>query len=156
MSSAGVLVHRQARCEFSSVGPGPRVTITNNVLVFDRVTVGADVFLGPNVVFTNDMRPRARIKRSRGTLLATQVDDGATLGAGGVVVCGVRVGAHAFVAAAAALTRDVAAQGFFAGSPAGQHGWACTCDVRLDDTVSCATCGRRVETGPDGLRETRR
>src|SRR3954463_4168010 len=37
---------------------GDRVTVKNLVLVWDGVQVGDDVFLGPNVVFTNDLRPR--------------------------------------------------------------------------------------------------
>ena len=38
---------------------GDRVTVKNAVLVWDKVTVDDDVFLGPNVVFTNDLRPRS-------------------------------------------------------------------------------------------------
>ena len=38
---------------------GDRVTVKNAVLLWDRVTVEDDVFLGPNAVFTNDLRPRS-------------------------------------------------------------------------------------------------
>src|SRR5215471_4941036 len=42
---------------------GDRVTVKNAVLVWDGVTVEDDVFLGPNMVFTNDLRPRSRVRR---------------------------------------------------------------------------------------------
>src|SRR4030095_14711288 len=37
---------------------GDRVTVKNAVLVWDGVTVQDEVFLGPNMVFTNDLDPR--------------------------------------------------------------------------------------------------
>jgi acetyltransferase-like isoleucine patch superfamily enzyme len=49
------------------------------VLVFDLVTIEDDVFVGPGVVFTNDFRPRAAIKKSRAALDPTTVRRGATL-----------------------------------------------------------------------------
>ena len=39
------------------------MTVKNAVLLFDGVTVEDDVFLGPNVVFTNDVRPRAHVRK---------------------------------------------------------------------------------------------
>ena len=50
---------------------GDRVTIKNQVLIFEGVTIEDDVFLGPGVVFTNDLRPRAHIKRHGAALLPT-------------------------------------------------------------------------------------
>ncbi|MFD1050650.1 hypothetical protein ACFQ1S_36555, partial [Kibdelosporangium lantanae] len=61
---------------------GDNVTVKNNVLVFNGVTCEDNVFLGPNVVFTNDMRPRAHQKLGSDQLLPTVVREGATLGAG--------------------------------------------------------------------------
>src|ERR1700712_3309905 len=60
---------------------GDRVTVKNQVLIFEGVTIEDDVFLGPAVVFTNDLKPRAHIKRSGNSLLRTTVRNGATLGA---------------------------------------------------------------------------
>jgi UDP-2-acetamido-3-amino-2,3-dideoxy-glucuronate N-acetyltransferase len=120
---------------------GDRVTVKNAVLVFDGVQVGDDVFLGPNVVFTNDLRPRAHVKKGSDALLATVVEDGVTLGAGTVVVCGTRIGAHAFAAAGSVITRDVAPHSFVAGNPAVHRGWVCVCGERLGEDLACA-CGR--------------
>src|SRR5690349_17259321 len=56
---------------------GNRVTVKNRVLLFDGVTIEDDVFLGPAVVFTNDLRPRAANKRTREEFLPTLVQVGA-------------------------------------------------------------------------------
>ena len=121
---------------------GDRVTVKNQVLIFEGVTIEDDVFLGPGVVFTNDLRPRAHIKRSGDALSRTTVRRGATLGAGVVVVCGTVVGANAFVGAGTVVTRDIPAHAFMVGNPARQIAWACTCGDRLDDDLTCPSCGR--------------
>ena len=82
---------------------GDRVTVKNQVMIFEGVHIADDVFLGPGVIFTNDLRPRAHIKRHGAELLTTTVQQGATLGAGVVVVCGVTIGEHAFVGAGAVV-----------------------------------------------------
>lgn len=130
---------------------GDRVTVKNQVLIFEGVTVEDDVFLGPGVVFTNDLRPRAHVKRSGDALATTTVRRGATLGARVVVVCGTVVGAHAFVGAGAVVTHDVPAHAFMVGNPARQIGWACTCGERLADDLRCVSCGRTfvIDKGPN-------
>lgn len=132
---------------------GDRVTIKNQVMIFDGVTVEDNVFLGPGVIFTNDLRPRSHIKRTGTTLLTTTIRQGATLGAGVVVVCGTTTGANAFVAAGAVITRDVPAHAFLVGNPARQLGWACRCGDRLAEDLTCSSCGRayRSATEDSGL-----
>ena len=41
---------------------GNRVIVKNAVLIWDKVTIEDDVFLGPNMVFTNDFVPRVAFK----------------------------------------------------------------------------------------------
>jgi UDP-2-acetamido-3-amino-2,3-dideoxy-glucuronate N-acetyltransferase len=129
---------------------GDRVTIKNQVMIFEGVHVADDVFLGPGVIFTNDLRPRAHIKRHRAELLTTTVKCGATLGAGVVVVCGVTIGPYAFIGAGAVVTRDVPPHGFVVGNPGRLVGWACTCGERLSSDLRC-TCGRVFERQGSGL-----
>ena len=129
---------------------GDRVTVKNAVLLFDGVHVGDDVFLGPNVVFTNDLRPRAHIKKGPEALLPTRVENGVTLGAGTTVVCGTKIGAHAFAAAGAVITKDVPAHAFVAGNPAKVRGWVCECGERLPEDLSCE-CGKTYQAAGDGL-----
>jgi acetyltransferase-like isoleucine patch superfamily enzyme len=129
---------------------GDRVTIKNRVLLFEGVTVEDDVFLGPGVIFTNDLHPRASIKRSGSALSTTLVRRGATLGAGVIVVCGISVGEHAFAGAGSVLTRDVPAHAFVVGNPGRIIGWACECGLRLPEDLSCS-CGLRYRHGDAGL-----
>lgn len=129
---------------------GDRVTIKNAVLVWDGVTVEDDVFLGPNVVFTNDLRPRAHVKRGRDGLLPTLVRRGATLGAGVTVVCGTTIGEYAFVAAGSVVTRDVPAKAMVAGNPARGVGQVCTCGEPLTEGMR-HECRHPLEAVPHGL-----
>lgn len=85
----------------SGAAIGDRVTVENQVLILVKVGIEDDVFIGTCVVFTNDPRPRAHIKRSGGALGATTVRPGATQGTGVVVLHGTTIGAGEVV------TRDV-------------------------------------------------
>src|SRR5579883_2860068 len=84
---------------------GDGVTVKNGVLIWDGVTIGDGVFVGPGVVFTNDRTPRsARMEglapaEAQGWLTPTVVEAGASLGAGAVIVAGVRIGRLALVGA---------------------------------------------------------
>ncbi|HEY3606448.1 MAG TPA: acyltransferase [Pseudonocardiaceae bacterium] len=131
---------------------GDRVTVKNGTLVFAGVTCEDEVFLGPNVLFTNDLRPRSTV---RAEVVPTVVRRGASLGAGVVVVCGHVVGEYAFAAAGSVIARDVPPHAFVAGNPARQKGWVCTCGNRLNANLLCTACGHRFEPSPNGgLRRT--
>lgn len=135
---------------------GDRVTVKNGTLVFSGVTCEDEVFLGPNVLFTNDLRPRAAVRKDADELQPTVVRHGATLGAGTVVVCGVEIDRYAFAAAGSVITRDVPAHAFVAGNPASFKGWVCECGERLDDDLACPVCRMAFEKTPDGNGLSRR
>lgn len=65
-------------------------------------------------------------------------------------MCGIEVGAYAFVGAGAVVARDVPAHALVAGNPGRQIGWACDCGETLDSTLACA-CGRGFEPTSDGV-----
>ena len=132
---------------------GNSVTIKNNVLLWDRVTVEDEVFLGPNAVFTNDVRPRAGASKGREAWLPTLVRRGATIGANATVVCGVTVGRWAFVGAGAVVVADVPDHALVVGNPARRVGWACRCGQRLPDDLECASCGRTYRLAGGTLEE---
>jgi acetyltransferase-like isoleucine patch superfamily enzyme len=135
---------------------GNGVTIKNGVVLWDKVVVEDDVFLGPNVVFTNDLTPRAPALRKKLRLRPTRVGQGATIGANATVVCGTTIGKHAFVGAGAVVTVDVPPHALVVGNPARRMGWACTCGHQLGEELAC-TCGRRFQSdGSAGLRPWRR
>lgn len=123
---------------------GDRVTIKNGVVVWDRVTIEDEVFVGPNAVFTNDLVPRAAIKKTPEHFLPTLVRRGASIGANATIVCGVTLGECCFVGAGSVVIRDVPAHALVVGNPARRIGWMCACGEKLDGTLSCG-CGRRYQ-----------
>lgn len=110
------------------VGNGVRigngVKIQNNVSVFEGVTLEDHVFCGPSMVFTNVRTPRSAHPRNTAEDYApTLVKRGASIGANATIVCGVTINEHAFVAAGAVVTKDVAAYSVVSGVPARPTGW---------------------------------
>lgn len=105
--------------------------VQNNVSVYDNVTLEDGVFCGPSMVFTNVYNPRSLIER-KDQYRDTVVKRGATLGANCTVVCGVTVGAFAFVGAGAVINRDVPDYALMVGVPARQIGWMSEFGEQLD------------------------
>lgn len=120
---------------------GNRVIVKNNVMVWDKVTVEDEVFLGPNAVLTNDYIPRAAFKKPPEQFLPTVIRRGATLGANCTIVCGVTIGTQAFIGAGTVVIRDVPAYAMVVGNPARRIGWMCACGQKLPASLKCA-CGR--------------
>jgi len=117
------------RCSFGQnvfvgdkVRIGNNVKIQNNVSVYDNVTLEDDVFCGPSMVFTNVYNPRSAVSR-KDEYRTTVVEQGATLGANSTIVCGTRIGHHAFVGAGAVVNRDVKPFALMVGVPAKHIGW---------------------------------
>jgi UDP-2-acetamido-3-amino-2,3-dideoxy-glucuronate N-acetyltransferase len=77
----------------------------------------------------------------------TTVEDGAAIGAGAVVVAGVRIGRWAMVGAGSVVTKDVPAHALVVGSPARRIGWVCACGERLPASQVCAACGTEHRLG---------
>ena len=119
---------------------GNRVKIQNNVSLYEGVVIEDDVFLGPSVVFTNVDRPRAFIEQKDG-FKSTLVKKGATIGANATIVCGINIGAYAFIAAGAVIREDVPDYGLVAGVPGKLKGFVSRQGQRLDfDASGMAQC----------------
>lgn len=97
---------------------GDRVTIKCGVQLWDGVHLEDDVFVGPNVTFTNDNFPRSRQYLSKETLGRTRVKRGASIGANATILPGVVIGEQAMVGAGSVVTRDVPQNAVIAGNPA--------------------------------------
>ena len=123
---------------------GDHCKIQNNVSVYDNVTLEEGVFCGPSMVFTNVYNPRALVER-KSEYRDTLIKRGATLGANCTVVCGVTIGASAFVGAGAVIQKDVPDFALMVGVPARQIGWMSAYGERL----SLPLRGEGSETCPN-------
>lgn len=125
---------------------GDNVKIQNNVSVYDDVTLEDGVFCGPSMVFTNVYNPRALVER-KSEYRPTLVRHGATLGANCTIVCGVTIGAHAFVGAGSVIIRDVPDHALMVGNPARHVGWMSAHGERLDLPLTGEAEARCAATG---------
>jgi len=131
-----------------SVRIGDRCKIQNSVSVYSGVTIKDDVFVGPNVSFTNDKVPRAF--NTEWEITPTIVESGASIGANATIVCGVTLEAYAMVAAGAVVTKSVPHHALVMGNPARIIGYVCRCGHRLNDKGFCSACKRSVSYRLDG------
>ncbi|MEO6404110.1 MAG: acyltransferase [Ferruginibacter sp.] len=100
---------------------GNRVKIQNNVSVYNGVKIEDDVFIGPSVVFTNVINPRAFIER-KDDFKITHVKKGATIGANATILCGIKIGEYAMIGAGAVVTKNVGAYALVMGNPGREMG----------------------------------
>jgi len=99
----------------SGVVIGDNVKIQNNVSVYEGVTIEDDVFLGPSCVFTNVRKPEDFGMRK---FIKTHVGKGAIIGANATIICGIKIGAGAFIGAGSVVTKDVLPDELAMGNPA--------------------------------------
>ncbi len=97
------------------------VTIGDNckirpfVFIPTGVVIENDVFIAPNVTFTNDKHPRAH---GEWTLLNTRVKKYASIGAGSTINPGVQIGENALIGAGSVVTRNIPDNAIAVGVPA--------------------------------------
>ncbi len=161
------------------VALGDRVKVQNGALIYHGVTVSDSVFIGPGAILTNDRHPRAvtasgdLARAADWTVSPILIAEGASIGAGAIVVAGCDVGRFAMVGAGAVVTHDVPAHAVVAGNPARGIGWVCACGERLIDStghpapatreryardpeLACPACERRYGFLPeDGTLQER-
>jgi UDP-2-acetamido-3-amino-2,3-dideoxy-glucuronate N-acetyltransferase len=101
---------------------GNGVKIQNNVSVYANVTIEDDCFLGPSMVFTNVMNPRAFVERKT-EFKNTLVKKGCSIGANATIVCGTTLGEYSFIGAGTVVTKDVPNFAMVVGVPDKQIGW---------------------------------
>ena len=75
-----------------------------------------NVFIGPNVTFTNDLFPRSKLHTKE--YLKTIIKKGASIGANSTIVCGHTIGENAMIGAGSVVTKDVPDGELWVGNPA--------------------------------------
>jgi UDP-2-acetamido-3-amino-2,3-dideoxy-glucuronate N-acetyltransferase len=125
---------------------GDRVTVKSGVQLWDGLRVGDDVFIGPNASFTNDRFPRSQQKPEK--FLVTTIHNGASIGAGAVILPGVVIGSKAMVAAGAVVTRSVPPNAVVVGNPAKIVGYV---DAARSDVSAMAPAKPEVGATATGV-----
>ena len=103
----------------SDVVIGDRVTEKSGVQIWNGLRIANDVFIGPNVSFSNDKFPKSGNRDF--DCMQTIVDEGASIGAGATILPGIHIGANAVVGAGAVVTKNVPAGTTVVGNPARIH-----------------------------------
>ena len=149
-------------CSFGQncvVGPrvkvGNGVKVQNNVSIYEGVEIEDDVFLGPSMVFTNVVNPRAFIQR-KNEFKKTLLKRGCSVGANATIVCGVTIGRYALIGAGAVVTNDVPDFALMVGVPAKRIGWVSKAGHRLhfdaEGYATDASDGTRYRLENDRVR----
>ena len=99
---------------YDDVIVGHRNKIQAFVFIPNGVRTGDDVFIGPNVTFTNDKHPPS----NGAAWEKTYIHSKAIIGAGSVILPGVIIGVGACVGAGSVVTKDIPSGETWCGNPA--------------------------------------
>lgn len=103
---------------------GNRCKVSSHTFICEGVTLEDDVFIGHNVTFINDRYPKATNGdghlqvESDWDCVPTVVKQGASIGSGATVLCGITIGKNALIGAGSVVTKDVPLETVVAGNPA--------------------------------------
>lgn len=135
---------------------GDRVTVKCGNYLWTGVKVEDDVFLGPNVVYTNDIRPRS--KQYPEAFERIHIRHGASIGANSVLKGGISIGEFALIGMGSVVTDDVPAYAIAFGNPARVQGHVCRCGEGLEwsrasePTEARCACGMSYELVDGNVR----
>lgn len=100
----------------NNVRIGDRVTVKCGVQLWDGITLQSDVFVGPNVTFSNDKYPRS--KQYPTEFPKTLIKKSASIGANATILPGITIGVGAMIGAGSVVTKDVPDYALVIGNPA--------------------------------------
>ena len=107
------------------------MTIKCGVQLWDGITIEDDVFLGPNVTFTNDLVPRSRIF-DKSKFKRTTVKRGASIGASTTVLPGIEIGEYSLIGAGSLINMNIPNNTLWYGTPATHRGFVTNSGLTLD------------------------
>lgn len=133
---------------------GNAVKIQNRASIYHGTMIEDGVFVGPHVVFTNDLRPRAIMPDGAPKtdedweVGETVVRYGASIGAGSIILPGIEIGRFALVGAGSVVTKDVLPYTIVVGNPARFVAYVCACGTKTSfggGSAECPSCGLRYQ-----------
>jgi UDP-2-acetamido-3-amino-2,3-dideoxy-glucuronate N-acetyltransferase len=141
---------------------GNGVKLENRANVYCGVKIEDNVFVGPHVTFVNDPYPRSFSTDWK--IVPTLVREGASIGAGTVVMCGVTVGEYAMIGAGSVVTKDIPPHAIAFGDPARVKGFACKCGRKLKEEekkqefvlMKCLFCGDKYKIPAENYAKIRK
>lgn len=103
---------------------GKNCKISSHSFICEGVHIKDNVFIGHNVTFINDKFPRST--NDDGSIqtdadwvcIETIIEEGASVGSGATILCGITVGKKAIIGAGSVVTKNVPAKAVVAGNPA--------------------------------------
>ncbi len=114
------------------------VTVKSGVQLWDGIRLKKNVFIGPNVTFTNDFLPRS--KKYPSSFLKTTIEEGASIGANSTIIGGVTIGEYSMIGAGSVVTKNIGKQELWFGNPAIHKGYVCKCGQKCDEKLICDEC----------------
>lgn len=137
---------------------GNRVKIQNSSQIYFETIIADGVFIGPNVVLTNDIFPRAinadnSLKtQSHWKNGKTVIGKGASVGAGSIILPNISMGKFSVVGAGSVVTKHIPNYGLVYGNPAKLKCFICRCNekipldmVPVDIIWKCKNCKKRLD-----------
>ncbi len=139
---------------------GNNVKIQNNCSIYYMTIIEDGVFIGPHVIITNDKNPRAidtkgKLKTGKDWKAEKNIIKyGASIGAGSIILPGLKIGKFAMVGAGSIVTKDVPDYGLVYGNPAKLVGYACKCGTKITKIeergskllLYCSKCKEKIIT----------
>lgn len=95
---------------------GNNVKIHNNCYIAQFTTIEDDVFVGPGVVFANDIHPGCKL--SKKCMRGPTIKRGATIGCNSTILPFLIIGRNSFIGAGSVVTRNVQPESIVYGNPA--------------------------------------
>ncbi len=103
---------------------GRKCKISSHTFICEGVDIEDNVFVGHGVMFTNTVMPRSVNQTGElqteadWQLVRTRIEQGASIGSGSVILCGITIGRDALIGAGAVVTKSVPAGEVWVGNPA--------------------------------------
>ena len=114
------MIHKLSDVQSKNIGKDTNIwqfcVVLPDAKIGENCNICANVFIGPNVTFTNDLYPRS--KQYPEKFAKTIIKQGASIGANATILGGITIGENAMIGAGSVVTKDVPAEEVWFGNPA--------------------------------------